>query len=388
MRILYHHRTLGDGAEGIHIREMVSAFRQLGHEVIAMGPAGEATGQHSPKGVKLQRFKNAIPRVIFELCELTYPLYLVLSILIKRRYFRPNFIYDRYITFNFGAVLAAKILGIPIFLEVNAPLAFERSNEPDEILFFQKAAFVVERWVCSNATKTFVVSSSLKEYLVSKGVPDERCVVLPNGVNPLTFQPREKDESLLQSIGVQPEMIVIGFTGILRPWHGLDMLAEAVVRVRSSNRPNLFVLIVGDGPIRKELEAQLHQLGFKGKYHITGRIPYERVPNYVNLFDIAVSPKATFYASPMKIIEYMALQKAVVAPDTKNIQDLIDNNINGCLFHDDSAESLSDCLQTLIDSPKLRIDMGINARSKVLIRLNWSWNAGEICNLYNRCFRA
>lgn len=384
MKILYHHRTLGDGAEGIHIREMVSAFRQLGHEVVVMGPTGEATGRHSEKGAKLHRVKAVIPRIVFELCELGYPLYLLILIWARSRNFRPDFIYDRYITFNFGSVLAAKILGIPLFLEVNAPLALERSNEPDETLIFQKTALAIERWVCMHATRTIVVSTPLKEYLFTQGVPEEKCIVMPNGVNPITFQPRKKDEVLLQRIGAKPGMTIIGFTGILRPWHGLDMLADAVCRLTKHNK-EAFLLIVGDGPIREELEMQLRQMGLEGKYFITGRIPYEEVPGYVNLFDIAVSPKATFYASPMKIVEYMSLQKAVVAPDTKNIQDLIDTGSNGLLFHADSVNSLAESLQRLIDSPQLRVKIGVCANQEVLSRLNWEWNALQVCKLLESC---
>jgi hypothetical protein len=72
MRILYHHRTLGDGAEGIHIREMVKAFRALGHEVRVIGPTGEIQAQPSRKSRILERIKRMIPHALYELLELSY----------------------------------------------------------------------------------------------------------------------------------------------------------------------------------------------------------------------------------------------------------------------------------------------------------------------------
>lgn len=315
-RILYHHRTLGDGAEGIHIREMVAAFRELGHEVNVIGPVGESIPEKGDAGKWLSRIKSMMPKVMFELCEIGYSFYsfcLVSWLICKDK---PKFIYDRYITFNIGGVLAAKLLKVPLFLEVNAPLALERSEQPDEKLYLKGIAFRIERWVCSNSYRSIVVSTPLKEYLVSQGCSESNIIVMPNGVNQNKFKPQEKDDKLQKDLGVSAGSIVIGFTGVLRHWHGLDNLIDSFNQVVKEHE-NVFLLIVGDGPIRKNLERQIASCGLEERCCITGRVPYAEIQNYVNLFDIAVSPKSTFYASPMKIIEYMALEKAVVVPGEK-----------------------------------------------------------------------
>ena|ERR1039457_4613223 len=116
---------------------------------------------------------------------------------------------------------------------------------------------------------------------------------------------------------------------------------------------------------------------------ITGRVSHEQVADYVNLFDIAVSPKATFYASPMKVVEYMSMGKAVIAPDTNNLSDMIDDGVNGILFEMDSIASLTDCLNKLTESDALRQGIGRNARTKVDIRLNWGWNAHQVVQMVN-----
>jgi glycosyltransferase involved in cell wall biosynthesis len=380
MRILYHHRTLGDGAEGIHIREMVNAFRALGHEVRVIGPVGEASPQGGGRPKLLGSIKQALPSALFEVIEVGYTLVAFLSALSAILRFRPDFVYDRYIIFNAGTVLAAKVLRVPVLLEVNAPLALERSEERDETLAFRKLAHFIERWTCSNASHTIVVSTPLKNYLASVGVPGDKCVVMPNGVDPDRFVPRAVCHSLLTELGIPPDAFVVGFTGILRPWHGLNLLVDAVARMAHEGRA-VFLLIVGDGPYRGELESMLEVAGLAGASRITGRVNHARVPDFVSLFGVAVSPRATFYASPMKVIEYMSLSIPVVVPRTPNFLDIIDEDHNGITFEDGSSAALQAALTYLYDSPAQRQRIGRNGRNKVLSRLNWRWNAARCCEM-------
>jgi len=381
MRILYHHRTLGDGAEGIHIREMVKAFRALGHEVRVIGPTGEIQAQPSRKSRILERIKRMIPHALYELLELSYTGYCFLKTAQAIRSFRPDFIYDRYIIFNAGPVLAGRAFRVPVCLEVNAPLAKERSIEPDERLVFQKLASWMEGWICATSTETIVVSTPLKDYLESIGVPRGKCIVMANGVDPERFSPRPRNEALLGELGIPAGALVVGFTGILRPWHGLELLIDAAASMVKRGR-RIFLLIVGDGPYRSSLEGRIAELGISACVRITGRLPHEKVPEYVSLFDVAVSPRATFYASPMKVIEYMALGKPVVVPRTANFLDIIDEGVNGITFEDGSAAALEKALVDLSDSPGACKDLGAKSRRKVESRLNWRWNATEVCRLF------
>lgn len=382
MKILYHHRTLGDGAEGIHIREMVKAFRALGHQVKVIGPAGESVPEHSAKPNKLSLIKQRIPAILYELLEIAYTPYCLLKTSWEIHNFKPDFIYDRYITFNAGIVLAGKIRSIPVCLEVNAPLAMERSTEQDERLIFKQLASWIERWVCTNATETIVVSTPLKSYLESIGVPKDKCVVMPNGADPDHFIPKPKDQQndLRQTLKIPQDYFIVGFTGILRPWHGLDLLINAVERMLN-NGHKVFLLIVGDGPYRETLEKIAKQANIESSVRITGRISHGEIPDYVALFDAAVSPRATFYASPMKVLEYMALGKPVVVPATPNFFDIIEEGSEGISFTEGNAKSLEQAILRLYQSTELRQTIGRRARQKVEQRLNWQWNADKVCQL-------
>jgi glycosyltransferase involved in cell wall biosynthesis len=380
MRILYHHRTLGDGAEGIHVREMVRAFRSLGHEVKVVGPVGEATPELSSRQRILERVKRALPVAFYELMEMVYTVYAFLLISREIRAFRPDFIYDRYIIFNAGGVLASRFGSVPILLEVNAPLALERIQQLDERLVFRRIARAMEAWTCTRATQTVVVSSPLKSYLESIGVPKDKCIVMPNGVDPVRFAPRARSTALREQLGIPADAIVVGFTGVLRPWHGLDLLLEAIADVvRAGHR--VFLLIVGDGPYRPIIDGIVTAQKLESRVRVTGRLPHDQVPDYVALFDLAVSPRATFYASPMKVIEYMALGKAVVVPGTPNFLDMIDDGVNGVTFPEGDRAGLAAVLGSLCETPARCAQLGSAARQKVENRLNWRWNALEVCRL-------
>lgn len=378
--MLYHHRTLGDGAEGIHVREMVAAFRALGHEVKVVGPVGEGRPESSRKTHMLARAKRYVPYVLYELLEIAYSGYCFLKTTWTIRSFEPDFVYDRYVTFNAGVVLAGKVCRIPVCLEVNAPLAMERSVEQDEHLFLRRIAFWMERWICSHATRTIVVSTPLKFYLESIGVPQGKCIVMPNGADAERFSPRTPDSILANKIGIPANHVVLGFTGVLRPWHGLDLLVEAMAGLQNQGL-KVFLLIVGDGPYRGPLERMVSEMGLATIAHVTGSVPHDHVPDYVALFDVAVSPRATFYASPMKVIEYMALGKPVVVPRTANFLDIVDEFSEGIMFEDGNVVALERALVRLCREPELRRELGHRAREKVERRLNWRWNANEVCRL-------
>lgn len=380
MKILYHHRTLGDGAEGIHIAEMINAFRELGHEVRVVSPIGDKTNVTNTKVSRFQRLKQMMPHFLFELVEVGYNLYGYQFLRKAIKEDRPDFIYDRYITFNASSILAGMRYNIPVILEVNAPLALERQNEDDEKLYLNKMAHTFERWICSKANRTIVVSTPLKDYLVNIGVPESNIVVMPNGVNLRVFHPREKNTNILSDLGIHPESIVFGFVGILRPWHGLDMLIDAFSEV-SMTMKNCHLILVGDGPIKDKLQKHISELGLNDKVSITGRVSHNSIPDYISVMDIAISPKSTFYSSPMKVIEYMALSKVVIAPDKPNIHDIIEDDINGKLFKEGCCEALRDCMTSIANNREAQFDLGYNAMKKTKYKLNWNANAQNIVRM-------
>jgi len=348
---------------------------------LVTGPIGESWNQESASRGIFKKIKEMLPCIVFEFAEIGYNIIGLLDMFRHVKTFKPDFIYDRYITFNASCILAAKFFGLPIFLEVNAPLALERSTHIDEKLYFKSIAKKIEKWICSNATKTIVVSTPLSEYLRSIGVQHEKLMIMPNGADPVKFCPSPKESTLLEKIGAEKNDIIIGFTGVLRPWHGLELLIRSIGEIAKRNI-SVFLLIIGDGPIRKEIEEYASENGILDKLKITGRVSHYYVSRYLGLCDIAVSPNATFYASPMKVIEYMAMAKCVVVPNLANFKDIVTPGKTGEVFIENDHRSLTNILVMLCNDTNRRKDLGKNARLSVERRFNWEWNAREVCSLY------
>jgi glycosyltransferase involved in cell wall biosynthesis len=161
------------------------------------------------------------------------------------------------------------------------------------------------------------------------------------------------------------------------------MLIEAFAQLHDKH-PQLHLLIVGDGALQAELEAQVMKRGLVPNVTFAGRVSHEEVRYYIAAMDIAVSPHANFYASPMKILEYMAMAKAVVAPNLPNIRDILCHGENCLLFEPESVESLVAQLDTLLQNPSTRSAIGIAARRKIEIQRNWQHNAQQVLELYPR----
>jgi glycosyltransferase involved in cell wall biosynthesis len=139
------------------------------------------------------------------------------------------------------------------------------------------------------------------------------------------------------------------------------------------------VLVVGDGPDRPEIERLVDSLDLSDRVRITGRIPHHEVPEHIAAFDVAVSADdRTGFASPMKVVEYMAMGRAVVVPRLTNFLDLVRDGVSGVVFEPGDSGDLARRLVALRDAPDLRRQLGRTARQEVESRLNWKENARKV----------
>lgn len=379
MNILYHHRTLGDGAEGIHVAEIVRALEHLGHSVRVEALIGRKTNIASTQQRSWKRVAALMPGFLYELGEIAYNLPGSISLARAVREFRPDAIYDRYASYSYAAVGTARRMGLPVLLEVNSPYSYQRRTF-DEKLYFGGLLRLFERNTCRDATQVLAVSTPLKEFLCSIGIPPDQVVVLPNGVDPDVFHPHIDAGPERRRLGLEGK-VVVGFTGILRPWHGLELLLAAFASV-AADAPELHLLIVGDGPFRSELEREVSARRLSTRVTVTGRVQHHEVAGLVAAMDITVSPRATYYSSPMKILEYMAMAKTVLAPDMANIRDLIAPGEDGVLFTAEEPSALATRLDELRRDAALRVRLGQAARAKILAERTWRHNAQAVVRLF------
>ena len=142
------------------------------------------------------------------------------------------------------------------------------------------------------------------------------------------------------------------------------------------------LLIVGDGPVRAELEQLAASLQLGERVRFTGVVHRDRVPGLVAAFDVALQPAVVAYASPLKLIEYLALGKAIVAPAQRNIAEVLSHDVNALLFEPGDATGLERSLARLAHEPALRQRLGDGARDTIArMQLTWAGNARKAVGL-------
>jgi len=369
VRILYQHRTLADGAEGVHIAAMVDAFRAMGHEVRVLGvAAGEGASSRSSV---LARVKQAMPAPLGELATLALNVPEYLATLGEIRRFQPDLLYKRHARFDMAALSAARRAGVPAVLEVNC-LFSQPPYVQFEPMTFSRLATNVERKALRMASLVLAVSSPLAR--LAQRLAGVEAVVVPNGADITRFDRAAADPARVRRRYALGDRVVVGWVGVLRDWHGLELLLDAV-----SHLPDVHLLVVGDGPGRSALDERAQAAGIANRVTVTGRIAHDEMPHFIAAMDIAVvADERTGVASPMKLLEYMAMGTAVIAPAMDNIRDVVTNRVNGLLFDAGSPDALLIALRELRDDPGLRAALGANARASVERDRTWTAIAARI----------
>ena len=173
---------------------------------------------------------------------------------------------------------------------------------------------------------------------------------------------------------------MLGFTGFIRGWNAVDRIVDVVAE--HGARLGLRALVVGDGPARAPLLAHAAKLGIADRLTITGVVERDAVAAHVAAFDVAVLPGLTLYSSPLKLFEYMYLGRAIVAPDTANIREILTHNENALLFAPDLPGAMEAALLQLCEDQALRIRLGAAARARIdTARLTWAHNAERVAGL-------
>jgi len=277
-----------------------------------------------------------------------------------------DLVYERYSLWSFAGMEWARAHGIPGVLEVNAPLVEEQAAH--RVLVDRAAAEQVAAEVFSAAAGIVGVSEEIIRYLQRFPGARGKAHVLANGVEPARFP-----EGLAPSLPGSAGSFTVGFVGSLKPWHGLPVLVEAFAQFhRGQSAARL--LIVGDGPERAALTEQLTALGLTGAVHFTGAVSAEEVPGLIASMDVAAAPYAQreeCYFSPLKVFEYMAAARAVVASETGQLASLLEHGNNGWLVPPGDPAALAAALSHLADDPALRARLGQAARATVLRRHTW-----------------
>ncbi len=388
MKILYHHRTQGTGAEGVHIMGIINGFRSLGHSVYIISPPGvdpERTAGGNPYSKKtngvaraLYYISRLIPQLLFEILEILYNIrahHKISSTLVKNKI---DLIYERHSFFAFAAVRLAKKHNIPIIVEVNELAGEKRIRKQ----VFVGIATRCENYVFKNVDIIIVVSDFLKSKIKGYGINENKIIVIPNAVDHRKFISNGLKNKLKEKYGINAGGIVIGFIGWFVYWHNIELLID--VFGSTAMEKNVYLCLVGDGVLKDKFKDMIKDRGMVNRVIFPGAISYDNMPDYIDMMDICVIPDSNDYRSPIKMFEYMAMAKPVLAPMVPPIESVIRNGKNGVLFASKNRKDFESALNDLLDNKDKRERLGLAAKDTILRNHTWQKNAENILSLYRK----
>jgi len=397
LRILYHHRTQGRGAEGNHIVSIVTALRGLGHTVDVLSPPGvdpfdPAASMPVDKAKQQTRgwsslwkgISKHLPNFVFELLEIVYnvPAYFRLRrALAAQRY---DLVFERYAFYLLAGAWAARRAGVSFLFEAN-----EVSGIPNRARkqSFPRLCAAFERRLVRHCALAHAVSSYLGDRLVAAGLEPRRLAVVPNGFDIERLKHARDRAGVRAELGIAPDDIVIGFAGWFDHWDRLDFLVEVFVDLRKRFKVKL--CLVGSGPGAADVQARVRGTPEENAVILTGAVPRARVYDFLSSFDIGVLPHSNVFGSPIVMFEMMGLRVPLAVPALPPILDVHAFGANAgsdtaLLFEPLNADACNAALTRLCESAALRRELAERAYQKLVTERTWLHVAQLIIEAWRR----
>jgi glycosyltransferase involved in cell wall biosynthesis len=365
--VLILHRTQGKGVEAVHMLGVAKGFQKSGCATNFVSPPGVKVSSGETKKGRAKALAKYAPQLLFEALEFASNWTMGKRLQAAKEYYGCDLIFERYAFVSWAGVKKANEWNIPLILEINYTSLDDldlRRRTKITMPLLKK----VERHIFEKADLLMPVSSFLAQELKGMGIPDEKILISPNAVDLDIFNVDNQDAALKEELKLK-EGPVIGFVGSFAPWHRVDLLIDACINL-AQKYENINMLLIGEGKMRPLIERRL--LKIKSINSIfTGHVSHDKIHQYIQLMDIPVMPDSNNYGSPMKVFEYMAMSKAVVAPDYSPLRDAINDGEDGILFKPGKLDELQSALDRLLTDAGLRAEISKNARLRVENEHNW-----------------
>ncbi len=360
----------GSKGGSIHVQEVLRALIAKGVEVVLFA---RRVGGDTPRGlesVALRRLDRAPSGQTQERERFLLDANVALRDALAAEP-ELDMVYERHALWSYAAMEYAASAGLPGVLEVNAPLVDEQARYRKLHMVEEAEAAAQRCW--DSAGSLLAVSAPLAAWLRDRVACPERVHAVPNGVDTARF-----GSHVTKELPADAGTVTIGFVGSLRPWHGVERLVAAFLRLWKEGLP-VRLLIVGDGPMLERIEEDCKEAA--AAVVLTGSVTPDRVPGLLASMDIAVAPYPrleSFYFSPLKLFEYMAAGLAIVASACGQVQEVILDGETGVLFEPDDADGLCAALRRLATDAALREQLGEQARQTAEQEHKWELVAESI----------
>lgn len=228
------------------------------------------------------------------------------------------------------------------------------------------------------AAKTLLVLTDfIKQKITAQGVAAEKISVSPDGVDLAEFDLPVSQAEARQEVNLPPDKKIIVYAGSfsLYDWKGTDVLLSAA---KYLNGDELIVLVGGSESEIKDIKDKIKTTNVI----FTGRKSHRLIPYYLKAADVLALPNkkgdimSEQYTSPLKLFEYMAAGRPIVASDLPSIREIL-NGHNAVLVPPNNPEALAAAVRKILTDPKLGAGLAGQARQEAE-KYTWDKRAAEI----------
>jgi glycosyltransferase involved in cell wall biosynthesis len=241
------------------------------------------------------------------------------------------------------------------------------------------------RWVTRFTLKRSAVMvgdcNTIRKLAISFGMPDDRIVTFPWGIDLHHFTPGDESSSTPQGKGAFMLLSTRGW----EPIYGVDVIARAFVLV-ARQLPELQLMMLGNGSLAAELRQIFKDGGVEGRVHFPGQVSQDSLPRIYQSADLYLSASHSDGTS-ISLLEAMACACPVLVSDIPGNQEWVTPNHNGWLFVDGDVHSLAAFILRAVEERERLPEMGINARQLAEQRADWDENFLQLLKAYDLALR-
>jgi glycosyltransferase involved in cell wall biosynthesis len=333
--VVFSGRLPGEKAASLFAHLEATSFAALGREVVVLAPRRlrrQPTVHTSYRAVYL--FTVDLAPIPLVRCIAGYVNLIVLSVAASVWFFLHGRASDIVISNEAVPLLVLTYLAHTTVYELHD---FPRPGQWSYRALFRRVRLVISTnaWKRTELQRVF-------------GISDKRIVVERNAVDLRHFGHLSRVDAR-RLVGVEEKASLIVYTGQLYPWKGADVLAAAAEQIPAAQ----FVFVGGVGEELAHFRARWQHVP---NIRVEGQVPHERIPAWQAAADILVLPNSAHeplserYTSPMKLFEYMASKRPIVASDVESIREVVDDSMAYFVTPDD-ASALALCLARVLRDP-------------------------------------
>lgn len=243
---------------------------------------------------------------------------------------------------------------------------------------FQPLGKFVEGRTLRRSDKVIAVSDKMKDFLIEMGAAREKVDVVKPGISLKKFDPAISGDRVRQQYGIKNDDVVLLFMGWLYNFSGMK---EVSLELAKANKNNLKLLIVGEGDAYETLQRIRDDHGLQDSIILTGRRPYEEIPEYIAAADICLLPadpkeKVMHDGLPAKIYEYLAMAKPMISTKLRGVMREFGDG-NGVVYIDRPEDTINKALE-MVAAGQVEV-LGAKAR-KFVESYDWA----KITDRYER----